>query len=31
MLDVIFIVVLLVGFASIKLFVDWCEKQVVKK
>ena len=31
MLDAIFLFTLLFGFVSIKLFADWCEKQVSKK
>lgn len=27
MLDIIFVASLLLGFISIKLFVNWCEKQ----
>lgn len=31
MLDIIFVVSLLLGFTSIKLFVNWCENQVIKR
>lgn len=31
MVDIIFIASLFLGFTSIKLFANWCEKQVVKK
>lgn len=28
MLDIIFVSALLMGFISIKYFVNWCEKQI---
>lgn len=31
MMDIIFVASLLIGFFSIKWFVDWCEKQVDRK
>lgn len=31
MLDLIFVILLIVGFLSIKYFTDWCEKQINKK
>ncbi|QEK20729.1 hypothetical protein KGNDJEFE_01214 [Peptacetobacter hiranonis] len=30
MMDVIMIIRLLVGIISVKLFADWCEKQIQK-
>lgn len=31
MMDILMAATLLVGFISIKLFADWCEKQVETK
>ncbi|SKA80019.1 hypothetical protein SAMN05428976_10431 [Clostridium sp. USBA 49] len=31
MKDALFIVSLLICFISIKLFINWCDKQIIKK
>lgn len=31
MLDIIFIILLIVGFLALKFFTDWCEDQISRK
>lgn len=31
MLDIIFIAAIMLGFFTLKLFANWCEKQINKK